>query len=222
MTSIGSLRRKGRSALFWRPPLTSVYVDAFNLYYGAVRDTEYKWLDLERLCELLLPGHRIHRIRYFTALVASRADDPQKPQRQQTYLRALGTLSRVSVHKGSFLTMQERRPKVSTGRPVLVHNTKEKGSDANLAAYLLHDGHRGDYDVVASVSNDSDFKHPIEMVQRDLGLRIGIINPHKRPSRDLQGVADFHRQIRRGALRASQLPDRLSDSLGAFRKPASW
>ena len=222
MTSSGSLRRKGRSALFWRPPLANVYVDAFNLYYGAVRDTGYKWLDLERLCELLLPGHRIHRVRYFTALVTARAGDPQKPQRQRTYLRALGTLPRVSVHEGSFLTKQKRRPAVSTGDYVLVRDTEEKGSDVNLAAYLLHDGHRGDYDVAAIVSNDSDFKHPIEMVRRDLGLRVGIINPHRRLSRDLRGVADFRRQIRHGALRASQFPDRLTDSLGEFHKPASW
>lgn len=28
---------------------TFVYVDAFNLYYGAVKDTPYKWLDLRAL-----------------------------------------------------------------------------------------------------------------------------------------------------------------------------
>ena len=28
---------------------TRVYVDAFNLYYGALRGTPYKWLDLDAL-----------------------------------------------------------------------------------------------------------------------------------------------------------------------------
>ena len=27
----------------------NVYVDGFNLYYGAVKDTEYKWLNLDRV-----------------------------------------------------------------------------------------------------------------------------------------------------------------------------
>lgn len=63
----------------------NVYVDGFNLYYGAVRETPYKWLDLGELCRLLLPQNQINRIRYFTALVESRPYDPQQPQRQQTY-----------------------------------------------------------------------------------------------------------------------------------------
>lgn len=32
------------------------YVDGFNFYYGAVRKRpEYKWLDLPRMCDALLP-----------------------------------------------------------------------------------------------------------------------------------------------------------------------
>ncbi len=29
---------------------TIVYIDGFNLYYGAVKGAPYKWLDLEALC----------------------------------------------------------------------------------------------------------------------------------------------------------------------------
>jgi hypothetical protein len=78
----------------------NVYVDAFNLYYGCLRTSPYKWLDLLALSQRLFPGDEIHRIRYFTALVSARADDPRKPQRQQVYLRALGTLPCVSIHFG--------------------------------------------------------------------------------------------------------------------------
>ena len=222
MTILGQLRRESRRALFWRRPLTNVYVDGFNLYYGAVRDTEYKWLNLERLCQLLLPDHRVHRIRYFTALVTARPDDPGKPQRQQTYLRALRTLPSVSIHEGTFLEKRKRRPEVDTGRYVVIRDTEEKGSDVNLATYLLHDGHRGDYDAAVVVSNDTDLKHPIEIVGRELRLRIGILNPHRRLARDLQPIADFRKQIRKGVLRASQFPDELTDQHGTFRKPASW
>ena len=34
-----------------------VYIDGFNLYYGALRKTPYNWLNLRRLCEFLLPGN---------------------------------------------------------------------------------------------------------------------------------------------------------------------
>ena len=49
--------------------LTNVYVDGFNLYYGAVRGTPYKWLDIRRLCEVLLPRNDIREVHYFTAIV---------------------------------------------------------------------------------------------------------------------------------------------------------
>ncbi len=36
------------------PQKTHVYVDGFNIYYGAVRKTPYKWLDLAKLSPLLV------------------------------------------------------------------------------------------------------------------------------------------------------------------------
>lgn len=71
---------------------TNVYVDGFNLYYGCLMSTPYRWLNLAELCRLALPRNTINRIRYFTALVKARPDDPQKPVRQQTYIRALQTI----------------------------------------------------------------------------------------------------------------------------------
>jgi len=46
---------------------TNVYVDAFNLYYGSLKGTPYRWLDLGAFCARLLPKDRINRIRYFTS-----------------------------------------------------------------------------------------------------------------------------------------------------------
>jgi len=66
-----------------------VYSDGFNFYYGAVRGTPYKWLDVNRMCQLLLPHDEIAQIRYFTAPVSPRPNDPQQAQRQQTFIRAL-------------------------------------------------------------------------------------------------------------------------------------
>jgi hypothetical protein len=53
---------------------TYVYVDAFNLYFGCVKNTPYKWLDLSKLCAILLPQHQIERIKYFTAYVQGAAE----------------------------------------------------------------------------------------------------------------------------------------------------
>jgi len=89
---------------------THVYVDGFNLYYGAVRGTPFKWLDLVELArQVLPPGHEIDKVKYFTARVSG-ASDPGAPARQQTYLSALRTLPEVELHFGSFLAKTIWRP----------------------------------------------------------------------------------------------------------------
>ena len=63
-----------------RPLPTNVYVDGFNLYYGAVKGTRFKWLDIAAVIRDVFPNNPVHRIRYFTAKVSGRPQDPQKPQ----------------------------------------------------------------------------------------------------------------------------------------------
>jgi hypothetical protein len=87
---------------------TNVYVDGFNLYYGAVKGTPYRWLDLRALSQRILPENAIHRVRYFTALVDPRPDDPRQRQRQETYIRALRTVPGLEVHYGTFLRSRTR------------------------------------------------------------------------------------------------------------------
>jgi hypothetical protein len=89
---------------------TIVYVDGFNLYYGALRGTRYKWLDLQRLSQLLLPKNQIVGIKYFTAKVSARPNDPGQPTRQQTYLRALRTVSNLEIIFGHFLAHEIYMP----------------------------------------------------------------------------------------------------------------
>ena len=205
---------------------TNVYIDGFNLYYGALRNTPYRWLNPEALCQLLLPKNTIGEIKYFTALVSARPNDPDQPVRQQLYLRALGTLPKVSVHLGHFLTHMVTMPLVvSAGHPqqyARVIKTEEKGSDVNLATHLLHDAHMGGFDVAVVVSNDSDLLEPIKIVRRELHKPVGILNPHPNPSRALLPHIDFIKQIRGGVLRASQFPATLSDAVGGFTKPPAW
>ena len=83
---------------------TIVYVDGFNLYYGAVKGTPYKWLNVKTLCELLLPKNQIIRIKYFTAPVTARPSDPDQPNRQQLLCRALQTLPELEIIFGRFLS----------------------------------------------------------------------------------------------------------------------
>lgn len=205
---------------------TNVYVDAFNLYYGCLKGTPYRWLDLGALCRRLLPRDEIGRLRYFTATVSARPDNPDAPQRQQVYLRALATIPGLSIHYGHYLSHVTRmplaHPRPGGARTVEVVKTEEKGSDVNLATYLLLDAFKGECDVAVVISNDSDLKLPIEVAQAELGLRVGVVNPHPpaRRSRALQPT--FFKQIRSSALAACQFPPVLRDARGEIRKPARW
>ena len=50
---------------------TFVYVDGFNLYYGALKGTPWKWLDLPALfAKVLQPHHDILAVKYFTARIS--------------------------------------------------------------------------------------------------------------------------------------------------------
>ena len=204
---------------------SNVYVDAFNLYYGCLKGTPYRWLDLAALSRRLLPNDEIHRIRYFTALVSARPGDPQEPQRQLTYLRAL-RIPNLTIHTGHYLShpvrMRLAKPPPYGPATVEVIKTEEKGSDVNLATYLLLGAFKQDCQVAVVISNDSDLKEPITVAQRELRLTVGVVNPHppQRRSRALQPT--FFKQIRLSALRDSQFPPVLNDGDGQIHKPVRW
>lgn len=101
----------------WKDMRTFVYVDALNLYFGALKRTRYRWLNLQHLCQLMLAAdNRVERIKYFTAHVTQRPQDPLQPARQQAYSRALKTLPHLQVILGHFLTHVVKMP--LAGAPV--------------------------------------------------------------------------------------------------------
>lgn len=201
---------------------TTVYIDGFNLYYGCLRGTAHKWLDLATFCAQLLPKNQITRIRYFTALVTPRPNDPQQRTRQEMYLRAIRTIPHLSIDLGHFLATKVWMMRSDRNSTVQVLKSEEKGSDVNLASRLLIDCYLSKCDVAVIISNDSDLLFPIEHVKRYLGKTIGLVNPHERPSRELLAVANFYKPIRSSLLAKCQFPDKLTDSVGNFHKPPSW
>ena len=209
---------------------TNVYFDGFNFYFGAIRGTPYKWLNLLDLSRgLLRPDNEIGRIRYFTARISARRDDPGGPERQATYLRALETLPDLTIHLGQFFTNEKTMPRADGHGFVRVLKREEKGSDVNLAAYLLVDAAADEYDTALVVSNDSDLLTPIRLAQERFGKTIGVACPvfnDRHPNQQLVQQADFNVNItrkRRRLLAASLFPDPVVDATGReISKPKSW
>ena len=206
---------------------TYIYVDGFNLYDRALRGTPYKWLDLAGLAsDLLSPSNSIEHIRYFTAPVSGKID-PGQPQRQQTYLRALQTTPNLTIHLGSFLTMTKLRPLAHPvpGGPshVEILNSEEKGSDVNLASYLIHDAWRNLFDVALILSQDTDLLEPIRIVKEEIGKPVGVVVLDGLQPGRLAKSASFQRQITSTRLAAAQLPENILLTNGkSIHRPPSW
>ena len=215
----------------------NVYVDGFNLYYGALRHQPYRWLDIRRFAQALLgPTDEVNRIRYFTSRVRPLPSDRGLPDRQGTYIRALRMLPNLSVHFGHFLVTQVMMERADAPGRIPVIKTEEKGTDVNIATHLLLDAFDDDYDGALVISNDSDLAEPIRQVrarfERPVGVVLPILNTGGRgsrrvPSRELKRAATFDRRItntarRRRLLAACQFPETLTDARGSFTRPPEW
>jgi hypothetical protein len=223
-----------------------VYVDGFNLYYGSLQGTPYKWLDLSVLCARIFSQFEIEKIWYFTADLPPLPADPATTYRQREYLRALGTLGNVEIKKGFFrLRPREQQrvkplyapnphmPNPSNGW-VNVWKKEEKGSDVNLGAALIADAAARRFEHAWVISNDSDLAWPVELVQTEYGLPIGILRParpagypseeprHDSPELKAAVPQGMFRKIKESHLLACQFPDELRDGFGPIRKPAEW
>lgn len=208
---------------------TIAYVDAFNLYYGSLRGTPHKWLNLAAYFAQAFPDNHITRIRYFTAPVNDRPSDPDQSQRQRTYLRALETLPEVSIHLGQYLETkvwaQLVTPLPDGTQKVKVRKSEEKGSDVNLATYMVLDAAKDQCEAALVVTNDSDLTEPIRVVRREFGKRVLVVQPccnGRRGNRELMQVASKAVRVDATILAASQFPVTMPDAHGMIHKPPAW
>lgn len=120
---------------------TIVYIDGFNFYYGMLVDRpDLKWLNYQRLAELLRPDDEIVQVRFFSAEVDRHLKTSGKRDRQRRLWAALKTQSTFTLILGKF-AKRDRKCLVPT-----CHNPErrfsaleEKQTDVNLALNLIHD-----------------------------------------------------------------------------------
>ncbi|OGQ09965.1 MAG: hypothetical protein A2138_20775 [Deltaproteobacteria bacterium RBG_16_71_12] len=219
-----------------------VYVDAFNVYYGALknRGAGTKWLDLRALVGTALRSHSVDRVVYCTA----RVSDPQTNAKQDRYLRALAARGGVDIVEGTY-KMREKSgtivsppppPGYPPGNPgrVRIRAPEEKGSDVNLASRLLIDAYEGRFDEAIVMSLDTDLAMPISHVTHHLKKAVGLLVNADRANAagvrvstlvavELRKAAKYCRRYTEVQVRASQLPDPVIGPGGAvIAKPVGW
>ena len=201
----------------------SVYIDGFNLYYGRLKKTQYKWLDLYKMCTLLFLNDEIISIKYFTAAIKVRTEQDQiKTIRQQIYWRALRTLSKVDIIEGIFLQHKVFMKSVKDNSYVRVFKSEEKGTDVNIASHLVNDAHNKVFEKAIVISNDSDLVTPIRIVTTELDIPVITVSPFDKNNLQLKSVSSGVKQIRKGLLCVSQFNHTVNDEIGEFVIPEDW
>ena len=187
------------------PLRTRIYIDGYNFYYGCLRGTPHKWLDLMPLFEnhilpsaLLKDGDGHIRqsallpspsIKFFTAKiiesVARSTDSVSSQARYHTALRKLHD-GRIELIEGYYAVNKMKVKVVEADEPnrppreckeVQAWKVEEKQSDVNLALQVYHDAITGQIDHAVIVTNDTDIAPALAMIRAHTQVLMGVVVP---------------------------------------------
>jgi 6-hydroxy-3-succinoylpyridine 3-monooxygenase len=228
---------------------TRVYIDGYNLYYGCLKNSPHKWLDVRALVKRILSnipygqnGQRISysfqspAIKHFTAPILAtfaRAEDSVACQSQ--YYSALcahlgGDLQLINGYHDAKLARAHAWEEGRAAREcemIEIWKLEEKQSDVALALHMYSDAIRNEVDQVVAVTNDADFAPALAMIRQHTPAIVGLIVPTRlnahRVNTELGIRAHWIRaQIRDEELAASQLPAMIRLKNKVVHKPLSW
>jgi len=202
-----------------------IYIDGFNLYYGAVKNTPWKWLDMEKYFSLLRQDDDIQIIKYFTAKIHG----SHKPN-QDVYIKALSTLNKVQIIYGLFKYKKIKcLVKNCTHQGSKLFDVpEEKGTDVNIAVHMIKDAINDECDRLIVVSGDSDLVPAVKAVKLITPNKIVIVyvpanNIVRGAANELRNSSDRHKTLPNNLLSKAQFPDQLTDSKGGIiQKPEAW
>lgn len=205
------------------PPVrVTVYIDGFNLYHGLKEHSKaraYRWLNLWSLSEsLLLPGHQLTTVLYFTSLPPW---NQQKIARHQVYMDALKSVG-VTVIEGRF---QKDTQKCFAECQLPFDSYVEKLTDVNIATRMIEDTVLDRTDWVYLMTGDADQAPAIRTVRTLTPQKvIRVIFPPRRRSTELEKVADHYLgPLGHRAVKPHVLPVTITLPSGrTIHKPPTW
>jgi len=194
------------------PPLrTRIYIDGYNFYYGCLKGTPYKWLDLLPLFEQqILPSILVTdavgqprsfallsspSLKLFTApILETVAKAPDSVSSQSQYHKALRLLhpEQIELIQGYYAVQRVWVKEVDEKQPskwprhcqeVQIWKVEEKQSDVNLALQAYHDAITGQIDQAVIVTNDTDIAPALTMIRSHTPVLIGLVVPTRDAAR---------------------------------------
>jgi len=223
---------------------TIVYIDGFNFYYGMLAERpDLKWLNYQRLAELLRPDDDLLKVRLFTTIVDQPASRPPgtttKHDRQSAYLSALKTQQKLEITYGKF-SSRERDCRVSSckmpiGPQRRYSAREEKQTDVQLALQIVLDL-RAEQDVGRHLDNIVLMSADIDMIpalaaafRLDKKVKTPVYIPvHEaelkyRRKDDFSNYCDPVKPIPEKYLRMAQFPDSVEIKPCCFvQRPGEW
>lgn len=214
---------------------------------------EFKWMDLRKLCQMHSPNILIDKVYYFTAPVKNRFDIDSANERQHTYLRALQNsgveIVRGSFRKNidwkrfaskNLMEAIQPTPKDPLGfitwsfkntfkkaspdyTKAQVFDLNEKGSDVNLASYLLRDTYTRVITDAIILTADSDQVTPI-IFSKNFGVNVKVLVPGIGNNVDkLRNAANSLETVNVDYFPLCQLPKLVKTKKGThIHRPKEW
>jgi hypothetical protein len=217
------------------------------------RRPDLKWLDLISLCQALRPEMKLNQVFYFTANVRNRYPGDKSQNRQHAYLRVLAhqgvqvvfgkfrvdprwsrfassdaqTMVHPRLPKHLGLTQLAFRRVQNLTKPdspaAYVMKMEEKGSDVNLASYLLRDSYTNQLTAALVITGDSDLSIPVRFAV-EFGVNVKVCVPGLAIAvNELAQAATQLEKLSETLLKDSQLPKTFTSSAGRqIVRPVSW
>jgi uncharacterized LabA/DUF88 family protein len=225
-----------------------VYIDGCNLYYGRLRGSRHKWLDVVTLFDQLVrvqdPSSVVHKVHFFSAPALGKfaSHGETSVAAQESYHRALENRHPERFMKTLGAHAYDRHgtalPLFVPGAPydrvltARVWRLVEKKTDVNLALAMYRDAVAGRFRQLVLCSNDSDAEPALAAIRVDCpSVVIGVVTPvrppdagdRRRVSASLARHAHWTRHHILDAERdVAQLPDCVPTRKKPVLRPAYW
>ncbi len=208
-----------------------IYIDGFNFYYGMLHERpELKWLNFQRLAELLRPDDDILQVKLFTALVDSDKHLSEKRDRQRRLWKAFGTQPKLQLVFGKFADRERECLVYSCPHRQKFWATEEKQTDVNIALNLVRDVTDLQPQVMVLISGDIDLLPALAEVKRlNPASNLVVYIPcsdtelkHRRKD-EFAKLASVVKPIPEKFLPMAQFPPRVEDGKGGIiERPKAW
>lgn len=227
---------------------TAFFVDGYNVFYGLLAGTPYKWLNLEQLLAHIArvenPLSSLASVEYFTSSVkpelATRGIASKEAQ--DSYVRALKA-SKVIVHYGRHQLERANAPRfvsrevgASRQDTVAIWKLEEKETDVHIAISMYRTASRQEklpwdkrIEQLVLVSGDTDMAPALRAIREDFPhMKIGVVLPYRSGSRRLapgslqQHAHWMRRVVTCEELQSHQFPNRVPTHKAPAIKPDYW